>query len=113
MNIIVGPRTAVLLVFDPSPFQVEIAVAKLKRYTLSVNDQIPSKQIKQEVKHYCLRSINSLIVFGIRKNCLISGRSLLLYQFTKKVIKLTVAIVMGYHCYQLHTEFYPIYFSQG
>jgi hypothetical protein len=50
---------------------------------------IPQIVLKQEVKHYCLRSTNSLILFGIRKNCLISGRSLLLYQFTKWVTKLT------------------------
>jgi hypothetical protein len=31
-----------------------------------------------------------------------SGRSLLLYQFTRWVIKLTVIIIVGYHCYQLH-----------
>jgi hypothetical protein len=30
-----------------------------------------------------------LILFGIKKNCLISGKSLLLYQFTKRVTKLT------------------------
>jgi hypothetical protein len=68
-------------------------------------------QFKQEMKHYVLRSKNSLILFGIRKNCLISGRGLLLYQFTRRLIKLTVAIIMGYHCYQLHTKFYPIFFS--
>jgi hypothetical protein len=44
---------------------------------------------KQEAKYYCLRSTNSLILFRIRKNCLISGRSLLMYQFTKRVITLT------------------------
>jgi hypothetical protein len=26
---------------------------------------------------------------------------------------LTVVIIGGYHCYQLHTKFYPIFFSQG
>jgi hypothetical protein len=61
----------------------------------------------------CLRSTNSLILFGIRKNCLISGRSLLLYQFTKRVIKLTVIIIVGYHCYQFHTTLYRISSSQG
>jgi hypothetical protein len=55
-----------------------------------------------------MRSINSL--FGKRNNYLINGRSLLLYHFTRRAIKLTVVIIMGYHCYQL--EFYPI-FSQG
>jgi hypothetical protein len=41
------------------------------------------------VKYYCQRSTNSLILLGIRKNCLISERSLLLYKFTKREIKLT------------------------
>jgi hypothetical protein len=40
----------------------------------------------------------------IRNNCPISGRSLLLYQFTSRVIKLTVVIIGGYHCYQFYTK---------
>jgi hypothetical protein len=64
------------------------------------------------MKHYCLQSTNSLILFGIRKNCLISGRSLLFYQFTERVIKLTVIIIVRYHCYQLHTKFYQMAFSR-
>jgi hypothetical protein len=40
---------------------------------------------KKEVKHYCLKSLNSFILqSGIRKNCLISGKSLLLHQFVNK-----------------------------
>jgi hypothetical protein len=35
-----------------------------------------------------------------------------LYQFIRMVIKLTVVIIVGYHCYQLHTKFYPIFYSQ-
>jgi len=44
-----------------------------------------------------------------------------IYSFPKKytflpiskiVIKLTVVIVEGYHCYQLHTKFYPIFSSR-
>jgi hypothetical protein len=54
-----------------------------------------------------------IIVFGIRKHCLISGRSLSLYQFTRMVIKLIVVIIEGYHCYQLRTKFYPVFFPQG
>jgi hypothetical protein len=53
---------------------------------------------------------NSLILLGIRKNCLISGRSLLFYQVTKRAIKLTAVIIMGYHSYQLHTKFHQISF---
>jgi hypothetical protein len=53
---------------------VENATAKLKRYKLSGNDQILAELIKQEVKLYGLRSINSFILFAIRKNWQISGR---------------------------------------
>jgi hypothetical protein len=30
-----------------------------------------------------------------------------------RVVKLTVVIIVGYHCYQLHTKLYPIFFSQN
>jgi hypothetical protein len=41
-------------------------------------------------------------------NCLISGRRLLLYHFTKWAITLTVITIEAYRCHQLHTKFYPI-----
>jgi hypothetical protein len=69
-------RTAELLVPDSSPFGVEIAITTLEEYKLAGKDQILAKLIQEEVKHYCMRSMHLLILFGIRKNCLISGRSL-------------------------------------
>jgi hypothetical protein len=101
------------LVPGPSRLEVEIAIAKLKKYKSPGSDQIPAELIQAGVKYYCLRSTISLLLFRIRKNCLISGRSLSLYQFTKRVTKLTVIIIVGYHCYQLHTKFYPISSSQS
>jgi hypothetical protein len=41
--------------------------------------------------------MNTLILFGIRNNYSITGRTLLLYQFTIKAIKLAVVIIMGHH----------------
>jgi hypothetical protein len=49
------------------------------------------------VKNYSLRSINSLLLFVIKKICLISGRSLSLYQFRRKGVKVTVGTMIGYH----------------
>jgi hypothetical protein len=60
-----------------------------------------------------IKSRSKLFLFGIRKNCLISGRSLLLYQFTRRVMKPTVVIIGGYHCNQLHTKFIQYFFPQG
>jgi hypothetical protein len=62
---------------EPRPFDAETPIARLKKYKSPGSDQIPAELI--QVKHYGLRSINSLILFGVKKNCLISGRSLLLY----------------------------------
>jgi hypothetical protein len=120
-----------------SRLEVQIAIAKLKKYKSPDSDQIPAEliqaggEIRQAIflfpsdrsvlkrklacrtLYYCLRSTNPLILFGIRRNCLINGRNQLLYQFTKRVIKLTVMIIVGYHCYQLHTKFYRISSSEG
>jgi hypothetical protein len=100
--------TAEQLVPSPSRLEVEIAIAKLKKYKSQGSDEIP--ELIQAGGKILLSAIHKLIPFGIRKNCLISGRSLLLYQFTKRVTKLAVIIIVGYHCSQLHTKFfeYPL-----
>jgi hypothetical protein len=56
----------------------------------------------QDVEEYVLRYENSLILFGIMKNCLNSGRSQLLYVFMRRVIKQTVVLYMHITCCQLY-----------
>jgi hypothetical protein len=80
------------LVHEPSPFEVENGIAKLKKYKFPGSDQIPAELI-QAGGDYGLISINPFILFAVRKNCLISGRSLLLYQSTRRAIKRTVVII--------------------
>jgi hypothetical protein len=53
------------------------------------------------------------IIFEIRKRYLNNGRSLLLYQLTRRMIKLIAIIVKAYHCYQLQIKLYPISFPQA
>jgi hypothetical protein len=84
---------------------------KLKKYKSPGSDQIPAELIQAGDETLRSEIHNSLILFGVRKNFQISGRSLLLYQL-KRAIKLAVVIIKQYHCYQLHT-FYPLSFSQG
>jgi hypothetical protein len=69
-----------------SSFEFEIAIAKLKKYTSPGRDQIPLELIQAE---------DEILLFGIRKNCHISGRS----QIHKKENK--------NNCYELHTNFIP------
>jgi hypothetical protein len=84
----------------------------LKIYEYIFCDIISCSPLKGE-KYYGVISINLLLLFGIWKNFMICGRSLLLYKFTRNVTELTVVIFVGYQCYQLHTKFYLISFSQN
>jgi hypothetical protein len=81
-------HVAELFLPDPtsSPFEGEIGIANLKRYASPGSHRIPVELLQLYLP---------VILFGIGKNCLISGRSLLLYQFTKRAIKLTVSSIVG------------------
>jgi hypothetical protein len=103
-------HTAETLVPGPSHLEVEISIAKLKKYNSPRNDQIPAELIQAEGGTLVSVIHKSSLQFGKGKNCLISGRCLSLYHFTRRVIKLTVIVIMGYPCYQLHTKFYQISF---
>jgi hypothetical protein len=101
------------LVPGPSRLEVEIVIAKLKKYKSPGSDQILAELIQAGCEILLSAITKWLIMFGIRNNCLISGRSLLLlYQFMKRAIQLTAIIIMEYHYYQLHTQFYRS-LSQG
>jgi hypothetical protein len=102
-------HTAETLVPEPSPFEGEIAIEKLKRYRSPGTDHISTELIQAGSNKYILRSTDLLFVFGIRKKCHSSGRILSLYLFIKRVMKLTEE----YCCYQVHTKVYPIFWSQG
>jgi len=52
-----------------------------------------------------MRSINLLFLFGIRRNCLRSGRSLSFDLSIRRAIKQIVVIIETYHFCQLLTNF--------
>jgi regulator of sirC expression with transglutaminase-like and TPR domain len=98
-------HTAEPLVPGPSRFEVEITT-KLKKYKSPGSDEIPAELIQAE-DEILLSAIHKLINSVCNKEEQPDQwKSLLLYQFTKRVTKLTVIIIVGYHCYQLHTQFY-------
>ena len=76
-------NTAVSLVTEPSAFEFEFAIEMLERHKSPDDVQIPAELFKQEVEKFALRSINLLILFRIRSNCLRSGRSRSLYLSTR------------------------------
>jgi hypothetical protein len=79
-------HTAEPLVPKPSAFEVEMITEKLNRHKSSDVDQIQTG-LKQGAEQFALRSLNLLILFGIRTNYLRSGRS----EFIRRVMKQTVA----------------------
>jgi hypothetical protein len=82
-------------------------------YKFPGTDQIPAELIKAGVKYYVLRYRKLSVLYGIRRNCHSSGRNLLLYQFTKRVIRLIVIIIEESASRQLPTKLYPTFFWPG
>jgi hypothetical protein len=97
------------LIPESSHFEVETAIKELKRKKLPRTDQILAKQIQVGGNILC-SEIHKLTFFIWNKNCHSSGRNQLLYLFIKRAIKVTVVIIEEY---QLQTEVYTIFFSQG
>ena len=61
------------LVPEPSAFEVELAVEKVKSHRSPGIDQIPAELIKtggKEVKQFTVKPINLVYLFEIRRNCL-------------------------------------------
>jgi hypothetical protein len=61
-------RTTEPSVLVSSRLAVKIANAVLKKYNSPSINQFPAELIQAGGETYCPRSINSLILFGIRKN---------------------------------------------
>jgi len=101
------------LVREPSAFEFEMAIEKLKRHKSPGTDKIPAQLTKAAGRQFTMRSINLLILFGIRRNYLRSGSSQSLYLLISRVIKQTVVITEAYHICQVHTKFYPTSCCQG
>jgi len=100
------------LVPETSGFEVELAIEKLKSHKSPGIDQIPSELIKAGVRQFAVRCINLLFLFGIRRNCLRSGRGQS-YLSIRRAIKLIVVIIGAYHFCQLCTKLYPTSCCQG
>ncbi|PNF16701.1 hypothetical protein B7P43_G05421 [Cryptotermes secundus] len=105
-------HTAEPLVCNPNPFEVKIAIAKLKRYKLLCTDQIPEEMIQAGGE--MLRSkIHKLITYIWHKEKSHNQwKESIIVPVHKKGEKIDCSNYRGYHCYQLHTKFYPIVFSQ-
>ena len=98
---------------EPSAFEFELAIEKLKSHKSPGIDQIPAELIKAGGEQFAMRFINLLFLFGTRRNCLRSRRSRLLYLSIRRAIKQIVVIIGAYQICQLRTKFYPTSCCQG
>jgi hypothetical protein len=73
-------------VLEPNAFEVEMTTENFKRHKLTGFNQIPVELIKAEGSRICFE-IHKLILFGIKRNCLSSGRSQSFLPFKRGVIK--------------------------
>jgi len=106
-------HTAQPLVPEPSAFDIELAIEKPKIPKSPGIVQITAELIKAGVEQFDMRFINLLFLFGIRRNCLRSGRSQSLYLSIRRAIKQILVIIGAYHFCQLCTIFYPTSVCQG
>jgi hypothetical protein len=86
-------HTAEPLAPGSSRLEVEIAIAKLKKYKFPGTDQIPA-EIHEVInsawnKEDLPDQWKEYIIVPVQK---------------KKVTNMAVIIILGYHCYQLHTK---------
>jgi hypothetical protein len=101
-------HTAEMLVPDPSPFEVEIAIAMLKRYQSPGRDQILTELIQAVGE--TLRSEIHILINSIwnKEEFPDQWKESIIVPIYKKGDKSD----RSNDCYQL-TKFYPVFFSQG
>ena len=76
--------TANPLVPEPSAFECELAIDKLKNYKSTGIDEIPEELIKAGLEQFAWRFINLLLLSGRRRNCLKSGGIRSYYLFIRR-----------------------------
>jgi hypothetical protein len=103
-------KTVIITTMDPSPFEVEIAFAKLKRYKSPGSDLFPAELIQVGGEILCSK-IHKLINSIWNKEKMPNQWQKSITAPVHKNGDKTVVIIMQYHCYQLHTTFCPIFFS--
>ena len=98
-------HTAEPLVPEPSAFEVELAIEKLKSHKSPGFDQIAAEIIKVGDRTICYEIHKLIISIWNKEELPEEWRSQLLYLFIRKVIKQIVVIIGAYHSCQLHKKF--------
>jgi len=89
-----------------------MGVDKLKSHKSPGIDQIPAVMIKARVEHIALRSINLLVLFGIRRELPEEWAESINLPIYKNGDKQTAVIIEAYYFCQLGAKFYHILLSR-
>jgi hypothetical protein len=84
--------------------EVEIATAKLKKYKSPGSDAIPAEVIQAAGKTLISEIHKFVNSIWNKEELSQKWKSLLLYQFTKKMTKLTAVFIEAYDFYELRTN---------
>jgi hypothetical protein len=99
-------HTAEPLVPEPSAFDFEIAIEKIKIRKSPGIDQILAELLRAVGRTVRCEIYKLLILFAIRRNCLRSGRNPSLYLSIRRAMKQIVVIIEAHHFCQLRTKLY-------
>ena len=97
-------HTAEPLALEPSAFEFDMAIEKLKRHRSPGIDQILSVLIKAGSSQFGLRSIKLLLTWN-KEELREDWKESIFYLFIRSAINQIVAIIVAYHFCQLHTKF--------
>ena len=100
-------HTAEPLVLEPSAFEVEMVIEKLKRHKSPDIDQIPAELVKawsRKIRYEIHKLINSI---WNKEELLEEWKSRSLYLYIRRVIKKTAVVIQVYYFCQLREKFYP------
>ena len=86
-------HTAEPRVTEVGVFEFDLAIEQLKFTNNHLLIKSLQNGLKQGVEQFAMRSIKLLFLFGIKRNCLRSGRNRSLYLSTRRAIKRIVVIV--------------------
>jgi hypothetical protein len=106
-------RMAESLVPGPSRLEFETAIARLKKYKSPGNDQILAEliQVGGEMLLYVIHKlVNSIWNKDELPN---QWKEFIIVPIQKRVTRLTVIIILGYHFFQHHAKCYRISSSQS
>jgi hypothetical protein len=99
-------HTAEPLVPEPSNFEVEMAIEKLKRYKSPGIDQIPAEFLKARGSKICSETHKLINAIWNKEELPELWKETIIVRVYKKGDKKTVVTIASYHSCQLHTKLY-------